>query len=221
MGNKIKNVIMVFLVCVIVVLCSVIAFMLGSKYTDNNDQITNDTTVEDKEQNIQEKIEFVGDKTVEVSYNPIWNNNYNLNYKINENGQLVFTDINNNNNSIVYHSIEGICKYVTIAIPKGKLEPLYYISVITEDGKVYFKEIYAYGDIGNDEYTAGKGSMDDNFLELENPTESKFNGISMKTQSELKNVISDFQTISINSVDGKEYYVTKNKLENIELKQFN
>lgn len=222
MSDKIKNILIVVLVCIIAVLCFVFAFMLGIKYTDKDNESINEPNTENTgENNSQESIEFVGDKNIEVSYNPSYAASYNLNYKINENGQLVFTDMNNTNNSKVYSSIEGNCKYVTIAIPKGKIEPLYYIAVITQQGKVYFKQIYAYADSANEQYTNGYGSMDDNFVEIKNLSGNQFNGICVKKKADLGNVISDFETITISDIDGKKYYISIDRLKNIELKEFN
>lgn len=203
-----KNILIIILVVIIAVLCLIIGILLGSNFNSNNESLANNDIQEDNIMN-QEKIQFIGDKNKEVTYNPSYAKSYNLNYKIDESGQLVFTDLNNQNNTITYNSINEKSKYIVMSIPHGKQEAYYHIAVITEDGNVFYKMFYAFADLNSEDNLSQYASNNDNFIKLENNV--KFNGL------HLKNNLSGFENIIISSEDGKEYYVT----DGFKLEEFN
>jgi hypothetical protein len=151
------------------------------------------------ENNKQDFIEFVGDKNTEVTYNPSYQTSYNHNYKINENGKVVFTDIKNEDNSLVYNSIDGVSKYISMAIPTGKQQAYYYIIVITEDGNIYYKEVYAWAQMTEEEKNISP--MNDNFVKLEY-NNIKFNGLTLRRND-------GFEKVVISDESGNEYHVIK------------
>ena len=174
MENK-KNTLVIILVVIIAILCLTIGWLLGSKFADKESEVLDDSTPNTEEKEENDIINFVGDKTTEVVYNPSYQQDHNLNYRINENNKLVYVD-NNSNETIIYNSIQGNCRYVVLAVPYGKIEPYFEISAITTEGNIYYKEFYAYAEV-NDANFSKYSSMNDNFKKIDN---IRFNGIFVK-----------------------------------------
>ena len=155
--SKNNPIIMLIVICLFLFL-----ILLGYIYLENNSNSKSDSN------NFSDtnSIIFTGDESTYVTYSPSFDKSYNYTYKIDKDGKLNFIDNNNKNNNFTYNSIIGKCKYVTLARPNKDALAYYRIAVITEEGNVFYKEVYPSSHL-NTSSLDQVSTFNDNFVKVD------------------------------------------------------
>ena len=199
MKNNEKNnsIIILIIICLLMFLVLVSYLYFEKNFSKKNNQTNSSDIV------------FMGDESTSVTYLPSFDKSYNHTYEIDVNGNLNFIDNNNKNNKLTYNSIIGKCKYVTLARPNKDALAYYRIAVLTENGTVFYKEVYPVSHL-NLSSTDQLSPLNDNFVKVE--SDKVLVGITV-----LENPYTDEnEDIVVYEENGSRYFVSAERGEGLD-----